>query len=250
MISRILPLLLAASVFFSTGGASAGEPVSKPVADKLRATLENPAMGLKVATVETSEIDGLYEVQFENGPLVYATPGGDHFILGDLFAVRAGGFVNLAEQRRDGERAEKLAAIDKSDMIIFSPEGEPRASISVFTDATCFYCQKLHKEVPELNKRGVEVRYLAYPRGGIGSDGYKQLVTAWCAKDPQDTLTRLKNREKVPENLCKENPVAAQYQLGQELGVRGTPALVTGEGQMIPGYQSADELMVTLGLKK
>jgi len=250
MISRILPLLLAASLLFSTSGASAGEPVSKPEADKVRAALENPAMGLKVATVETSEIDGLYEVQFENGPMVYATPGGDYFILGDLFAVQGGGFVNLAEKRRDGERAAKLAAIDKSDMIIFSPEGEPRASITVFTDVTCFYCQKLHKEVPELNRRGVEVRYLAYPRGGIGSDGYKQLASAWCAKNPQDTLTRLKNRETVPENVCKENPVAAQYQLGQEMGVRGTPAMVTEDGQMIPGYQSADELMVTLGLKK
>ena len=250
MISRILPLLLAASVLFSTSGASAGEPVSKPVADKLRAALENPAMGLKVATVESSEIDGLYEVQFENGPMVYATPNGDHFILGDLFAVQGGEYVNLAEKRRDGERADRLAAIDRSDMIVFSPEGKPRASIAVFTDVTCFYCQKLHREVPELNKRGVEVRYLAYPRGGVGSDGYKQLVSAWCAKDPQDTLTRLKNREKVQENLCKENPVAAQYQLGQEMGVRGTPAMVTEAGQMIPGYQSADDLMVTLGLAK
>jgi thiol:disulfide interchange protein DsbC len=48
--------------------------------------------------------------------------------------------------------------------------------------------------------------------------------------------------------VCEGNPVAAQYQLGQELGVRGTPAIITQDGQMIPGYQSADELMVTLGL--
>ena len=48
---------------------------------------------------------------------------------------------------------------------------------------------------------------------------------------------------------CDDNPIAAQYQLGQELGVRGTPAIVTQSGQMIPGYQSAEELMVTLGLE-
>ena len=52
----------------------------------------------------------------------------------------------------------------------------------------------------------------------------------------------------MPVNQCDDNPVAQQYQLGQELGVRGTPAMITETGQMIPGYQSADELMVTLGL--
>jgi thiol:disulfide interchange protein DsbC len=134
-------------------------------------------------------------------------------------------------------------------MIIFSPEGETRAHITVFTDVSCFYCQKLHKEVPELNKRGVEVRYLAYPRSGLDSPGYRQLATAWCASDRQDAITKLKAQQSVPENVCEENPVADQFALGQQLGVRGTPAMVTETGTMIPGYQSADDLMVTLGLE-
>jgi thiol:disulfide interchange protein DsbC len=94
----------------------------------------------------------------------------------------------------------------------------------------------------------VEVRYLAYPRAGVDSPGYRQLVGAWCAENPQETLTRMKNKESVPSKQCDDNPVAAQYQLGQQVGVRGTPAMVTETGQMIPGYQSADQLMVTLGL--
>jgi thiol:disulfide interchange protein DsbC len=61
-------------------------------------------------------------------------------------------------------------------------------------------------------------------------------------------LTRLKAREAVPGKSCEDNPVANQYRLGQEVGVRGTPAMITAEGRMIPGYQSADDLMVTLGL--
>ncbi len=82
----------------------------------------------------------------------------------------------------------------------------------------------------------------------MDSPGYRQLVGAWCAKNPQETLTSLKNKESVAVNQCDDNPVAQQYQLGQELGVRGTPAMITETGQMIPGYQSADQLMVTLGL--
>ncbi len=249
MTSRIFSRGIAAALALLTAAATAGEPAGKEVTAALQQALNQPAIGLTVESVHTSEIPGMYEVQFANGPLVYATSQGDYFIVGDLYAVSADGFVNLGEKRRDGERRDLLAAVDRDDMIIFSPKGETRGYVTVFTDTTCFYCQKLHKEVPELNKRGVEVRYLAYPRAGIGSDGYRQLVTAWCADNPQETLTRLKAREAVPEKTCDDNPVAAQYQLGQEVGVRGTPAMVTAEGRMIPGYQSADDLMVTLGLK-
>ncbi len=236
-------LLLALAVF-----AQAGTPADKATVAKVRAALDSPAMGLKVATVETSEVPGMLEVQFEAGPMVYATEDGSYFILGDLFQVNNGQFVNLAEKRRDKERLVKMEAVDTEDMIVFPAQGDTLAHISVFTDVTCFYCQKLHKEVPELNKRGIEVRYLAYPRSGMDSPGYRQLVGAWCAKNPQETLTSLKNKESVAVNQCDDNPVAQQYQLGQELGVRGTPAMITETGQMIPGYQSADQLMVTLGL--
>ncbi len=227
----------------------AAEPVPANVQDSLRKMLESPANGLKVATIEASEIAGMYAVQFQEGPLVYASASGQFFIVGDLFTVGPAGYVNLAEKRRDGMRAEEMAAVSAEDMIIFPAEGETLSHISVFTDVTCFYCQKLHREVPELNKRGVEVRYLAYPRAGLESEGYRKLATAWCAENPALTLTRLKNGESVPDNVCAGSPIAGQYQLGQSLGVRGTPAIVTANGQMIPGYQSADELMVTLGLR-
>ncbi|MBT4523277.1 MAG: DsbC family protein [Halieaceae bacterium] len=248
MILRVIRTALAALIVVCATATWAGEAVDKAVIDTLRSMLEQTSMGLEIATVEASEIEGMYAVQFRNGPMVYSTGAGDYFISGDLFSVGPGGFVNLGEKRRDAERVEQLASVGADDMIVFSPVGEPRAAITVFTDATCFYCQKLHKEVPELNKQGIEVRYLAYPRAGIGSDSYKQLATAWCATDRQGTLTKLKNRETVPNDVCSDNPVAAQYLLGQKMGVNGTPAMVTEGGRMIPGYQSAADLMVTLGL--
>ena len=248
MTNPIIRATAAMALLAVSSWVAAGEPADKATTEKLRAALTMPAMGLEVSTVEKSVIPGLYEVQFSTGPVVYSTATGDHIILGDLFAVDEKGYTNLTEKRRDGDRLAKLARVDEKDMIIFPAQGEPRAQLTVFTDVSCFYCQKLHKEVPELNKRGVEVRYLAYPRSGVDSPGYRQLATAWCATDRQDTLTRLKNQLPVTENVCADNPVAAQYELGQELGVRGTPALIMEDGTLIPGYQSADDLMVTLGL--
>ncbi len=246
-------LALTALVFALTGAVvQAGEPVDEAVTAKLRKNMEVPGTGLVIESVNTSNLPGMYEVQFKDGPLVYATADGSYFLVGDLFTVGPKGYVNLAEKRREGERLAALAEVKPADMIVFpatsGPDGKgpAKSHITVFTDVTCFYCQKLHKEVPELNKRGIEVRYLAYPRGGIGSPGYRQLASAWCADDRQSTLTQLKSKKAVAENVCAGNPVAAQYELGQQLGVRGTPAIITASGKMIPGYQSADELIAVL----
>ena len=249
MIYRVLKSVVMMVLLVVAPLVGAGEPLAKEQLDKLRAALEVPSVGLKVSSAQASEIPGLYEVQFTNGPLVYSTLKGDFFVVGDLYSVTGQGYVNLAEKRRDAQRVERMAALNRDDMIIFSPEGETRAYISVFFDTTCHYCQKLHEEVPQLNKNGIEVRYLAYPRAGLGSDTFKQLASAWCAADPRDAFNKLTSKQTLPENVCKENPVAAQYKLGQELGVQGTPAIITQTGLMIPGYQTADELMVTLGLK-
>ncbi|MEM6301183.1 MAG: DsbC family protein [Pseudomonadota bacterium] len=212
----------------------------------VRAQFSAPSVELAVKSVERSEIPGVYRVELTDGPVVYSSADGSFFVVGDLYAVESDGLVNVAELRRSEARKEVLAAVPKTDQIVFAPDGGTKSFITVFTDVSCFYCQKLHKEVPELNKRGIEVRYLAYPREGLGSKGFRQLASAWCASDQQSTLTRLKNREDLDENVCPGNPVADQFALGQQLGVRGTPAIVLPGGEMIPGYKSADELLTLL----
>ena len=225
--------------------ASAGD-----LKEKMAAALTGFAgQPIGIESVRSSPAPGIAEVQIENGPLIYATEDGAYFFLnGDLHQTRATGAVNLTEERRAVTRKEQLATVSVDDMVVFSPEGEPRDYIAVFTDVTCFYCQKLHREVDQLNAKGIEVRYLAFPRGGIDSDGAKKLATAWCSEDQQATLTELKAGVELPVNDCVDNPIAAQYQLGQDMGVSGTPAIVTSSGLMIPGYRPADDLAALLEL--
>ena len=228
--------------------AEDGDEADGELAARLSAALsENAGATIRVTTVKPTEADELLEVTLENGLVLYTTESGDHFVVGDLYAIKASGLVNLAEEKRSADRKLAMEEIDVADMIVFSPEGEVKDYISVFTDVTCFYCQKLHREVDELNARGVEVRYLAYPRGGLESDGARKLTTAWCSADKQDALTKLKAGTTVPEATC-DAPIADQYQVGVAMGVRGTPAIVTSSGQMIPGYKSADDLESILGL--
>ncbi|MFL2501972.1 MAG: DsbC family protein [Luminiphilus sp.] len=241
--ARVLWIPLMCAVWIT--GASAQE-----IEDRMGAALSAFAgQPIGIESVRPSPAPGIVEVQVVNGPLLYATEDGGYFFLnGDLHQVSAAGAVNLTEERRSLARKEQLAAVSLEDMVVFSPKGETRDYVSVFTDVTCFYCQKLHREVDQLNAKGVEVRYLAFPRGGINSDGARKLATAWCADDQQTTLTELKAGMDLPVNDCADSPIAAQYQLGQEMGVSGTPAIITSSGMMIPGYRPAADLIVALGL--
>jgi len=204
---------------------------------------------VKVESIASSEIPGVYAVQIKDGPMVYASPDGKYFVHGEMYTVQDKTFVNLSEQRASGLRAKEIAAVKTKDMIIFKPKGPTKAVLNVFTDIDCGYCRKLHQEMPELNALGIEVRYLAYPRAGVGSESYQKMVTSWCAKDRQGTLTRFKKGEAVPINTCADNPVTAQFQLGERIGVTGTPSLITATGELIPGYVPAQELAERLKIK-
>lgn len=85
-VTRFITGLMAALLGLASAWVAA--EVDPDVEQALRAKLDNPAVGLKVGTVSESQLPGMLEVQFENGPMVYATPDGGFFLVGDLFAVQ------------------------------------------------------------------------------------------------------------------------------------------------------------------
>ncbi|ROS05208.1 thiol:disulfide interchange protein DsbC [Sinobacterium caligoides] len=235
--------------------AQAGEAVPAAIQEKVMAKLKEGRGDLPYGKLEKSPLEGIYQVSIDGGPTLYVDKTGSHFIAGDLFRIESGEFVNLSEESRaaqmqafNGTRKEMMAKVKPEDMIIFPAKGKTKATISVFTDVDCGYCRKLHKEVPALNKMGVTVQYLAYPRAGIGSNSYKKIASAWCAKDPRAALGQLKAGKQITTNVCGDNPVAAQYALGQQVGVTGTPALVLEDGSLVPGYMPAEQLAKKLGI--
>lgn len=242
----LTPLLLAGCAVLAGHAVAAG---AKPeVARTILDRLNEARPDLEYSDVRLSPIAGLYAVQIVGGPTLYVTESGNHFVAGELFAIEGGQFVSVEEQARAGERLKLIAGLDKKDQIVFSPKGETKAVIHVFTDVDCGYCQKLHQEMEQINALGIEVRYLAYPRAGVSSESANKLATAWCAQDRNATMTRLKRREAVPIKTCADHPVAEHYRLGQLVGVSGTPNMVTEDGYMIGGYLPAEQLAQRLGI--
>ncbi len=235
----LAPLFSLALLACST--ASLAADVTDEMTQQISAKLKIVNDSIQIRSIKASPIDGLYEVEVNTGETIFTSASGDHFMLGNLFEIQGNRFVNLSEQRKKGQRADTLKRLKTEDMVIFSPKGEVKATVYAFTDVDCGYCQKLHAEMAEYNELGIEVRYLAFPRAGVGSKTYNEMVSVWCADDRQQAMTLAKSGGTVPAKEC-DNPVAAQYALGQEFGVTGTPALVLEDGSLMPGYVPAAKL--------
>ena len=197
---------------------------------------------LVINDIKQTKATGVTELQLESGETLYAIDGTDYFIKGELYRVGSEHLVNVSEEDKKHTRADLMAGIARQDMIIFPAVGEPKGHISVFTDSDCGYCQKLHQEVPELNALGIEVRYLAFPRAGIGSSTYQDLASAWCSDNKTAAMDKLKSRQPVVTNVCQDNPIDLEYALGNAVGVNATPAIVLSDGTLILGYRPAKTL--------
>ncbi len=245
--SMVAGLLLALAGPLLTPAHAAGEE------DQIRSRLQQAVPDAKVVAVRASAMPGIYEVELPGG-MVYSSADGQFVIQGDLLQLKGKQVVNLSEQSMATRRVALLKAVDRRDAIIFPARGKPKAVLTVFTDVDCGYCRKLHQEVPAMNKLGIEIRYLAYPRDlpryGLAGGAGRKMAQVWCSSNREQALTLAKQDDAIPPARpgCKA-PIVEQYQLGQRMGVKGTPAIFNDKGEQLGGYITAPQAAQLLGLK-
>ncbi|MFF7706918.1 bifunctional protein-disulfide isomerase/oxidoreductase DsbC [Pseudomonas sp. NPDC007930] len=234
---RVTRLFAAAALALASTFAVADDAAEQAI----RKTLASLQLDVPVESIGSSPLNGLYEVHLQGGRVLYASADGQYVMQGYLYQLKDGKPVNLTERTERAGVAKLINGIPQGEMVVFPAKGEAKSYITVFTDTTCPYCQKLHAEVPKLNAMGIEVRYLAFPRQGLNSPGDEQLQAVWCSKDRPASLSKLIEGKDVAAAKCA-NPVSKQFALGQQIGVNGTPAIVLQDGQIIPGYQPAAQV--------
>ena len=212
----------------------------------ISAKLENilPADAV-IESIEPSVFDGIYKVYYGDLQPIYVSQDGNFFIYGDMYQINSNRIINITNEETKSRRVDLLSSIPSNELIIFKSKNEISA-ITVFTDVDCGYCRKLHSQISEYNKVGITVKYAAFPRSGIGTQTFIRMVGAWCADDPKKVMTDLKNDKKLNLDFCDDQPIAKHYVIGQKLGISGTPAIITPDGELIPGYVSPEELLSRL----
>jgi thiol:disulfide interchange protein DsbC len=232
---KFLSIFLLITSLFVSFTTAAGESAT----EQLTQALAKSMPGVKPSKVSATPIEGLYEV-IVGTQVVYMSVDARYMIEGDLFDL-----VTKQNISEDSKSVIRLAAINElgdKNMLIYRPK-KVKNIITVVTDIDCPYCRRLHSEIPDYLKNDVEVRYVFMPLKGASD--MKKTISVWCSDDQQLALDIAKSGGDVEEKTCK-NPIKDHLKLARELGVRGTPAIIMEDGQMLPGYVPVDKLIAEL----
>ncbi|NBB92991.1 MAG: thioredoxin fold domain-containing protein [Gammaproteobacteria bacterium] len=228
---RIFPALIAAVMLSPVGSAIAADETA--IEQRIRSLVPNVD---SLAIAETP-VPGVMEVQVNND-VIYMSEDGRYLMQGRLVDLETQ--TDLTDSAKATLRREQIASLDRGEMVSFGPE-DADYELMVFTDTDCGYCRRLHDQIDDYNAEGIRINYLAFPRGGPQSGTFETMVSVWCADDRQEAMNTAKAGRTPPKAQC-DNPVEKHYRLGQTLGVTGTPALLTPDGSLIPGYVPPKQL--------
>lgn len=185
-----------------------------------------------------SPIPGWYTIR--KGAIVAYISGDGRFLLqGDMIDLESN--ANLTEESRNGARVKMMSAVPNEDLIVFTPENIEH-TVSIFTDIDCTFCRRLHSQIDDYMEQGIEIRYFLYPRNGPTSPSWAKAENVWCANDRNEALTLAKQDLEYPTRTCDASIVSKHYQMGQDVGLRGTPAIILGDGTLFSGYMPPDQL--------
>jgi thiol:disulfide interchange protein DsbC len=217
---------------------AAAQPSKEEIAERLN--------NVSAEDISDSPLPGVYQVQV-GSRVAYISEDGRYLMQGDLYDLETS--RNLTEASRASSRIDLLANVPADQMMVFAAaDGEPKHTITIFTDIDCGYCRQFHREIEQVNNLGIEVHYLFYPRTGPNTDSWAKAEKVWCSGSDlrNAALTRAKLGGEVPEASCEVNPVSSHWDLGHEIGVTGTPSVIAGNGEVIGGYMAPDTLLERL----
>jgi thiol:disulfide interchange protein DsbC len=211
----------------------------------IRQAMTKSMPSVKVDSVKPAVVKGLFEV-LVGANIYYVSEDGKYLLQGRLVDVAAR--KDLTEAKLNVTRKLAIEKMGQANMIVFKPK-ITKYTVTIFTDIDCGYCRKLHSEIDQYLAQGITIQYLFFPRAGKGSDSYNKAVSVWCAEDRNVALTAAKKDQKLPEKTC-DNPIDEHMQLAAEFDVKGTPMIISENGNVYPGYLPAKQLVEALENEK
>ena len=202
--------------------------------EQARKSIQESYPDLSIESIKKVD-ENFFEVII-HGEIFYLSSDYKYFIAGNVINVKTK--ENITEVSRKSRRLSILENLNAENMIVYKPN-KTNYILTIFSDTSCPYCQKLHEELDELIENNIEVRYILFPRFGQNTEAYMQMISIWCSDNQKTAL----DNENIEQNTQCDNPLNENLELAQKLSVTGTPMMFTENGSVIPGYQPAKEII-------
>ena len=197
------------------------------IAEKLKDTK------ITVNSVGDTPVEGVYEVIGNNGAtLMYYAPQADVIIFGEMYDQSR---KSITAARKIELQSAKIKDIPLADAIRI---GSGKNVVIEFTDPDCPYCRQAAKLFEGKN---VTQYVFLFPLKGLHPQAEDKCKYILSAADPGKAYYEVINGWKDKDDLANlavkdevKNKVKKLEELGQKLGIAGTPAIWIN-GNYVPG---------------
>ncbi|MFM9970951.1 MAG: DsbC family protein [Burkholderiales bacterium] len=187
----------------------------------------------KVDGVQKTGYGGLYEVRLGD-TLVYTDEKVNFLMVGNLIDAKTR--ENITEARK-----EKLSQVKFDDLPLDAAikvvRGNGKNVFAVFADPNCGFCKRFERDLATLSD--VTMYTFLYPilDSGNGGDSMRKSKAIWCSKDRGKAWMdlMLKNTAPIMAGNCDTAVLQRNLELGQKLGINGTPTSFAANGQRVIG---------------
>ncbi len=221
--------------------AATSQPTNNTAPQAVTDAVRKLAPHAAIQSITQTPIPSLYQV-IAQGQVVYVSADGRYMLQGNAYDLKT--HTDLSDAQMDRLRRAALASVSPAQMLRYAP-AHPKYTVTVFTDIDCPYCREFHRHIADYNAAGIAVDYLFWPRTGLDTSSAAKAVSVWCAADRKAAFTAAKAGVDPKPATCA-NPVKHDFELGVELGVDGTPTIIAGNGALIGGYVTPQDLLQRL----
>jgi len=232
-----------ASTWAQPTGPGPALAASGPVPSALTASLMGLAQRLQAlypstrfGPVDATAWAGVYEVAM-GANLAYVDASGQYFLFGHLYDM-------TTQRDLTAERKDTLTRVDFQTLPLADALKEVRGQgsrvLAIFSDPDCPYCRRLEAELKDLGD--VTVYTFLLPLDSLHPEARSKAVGVWCAPEPLQAWRDLMLQGQTPQASDCLHPVDRNVALAKQLGINGTPTLIAGDGRMMSGAASRQQI--------
>jgi len=231
-LARTLTLLALAAA----GAAHAATPEEEM--EHLKSVITSRFPEVPIEAVLPSPIPGIYEVDTATD-IVYADASGEYVISGNVMATKTR--QNLTSLRADERNSIDFATLP-IDLAIKNVKGDGSRVLAVFSDPHCPFCQRLEKELEQMDNTTVYT--FLFPIEQLHEGATKDAHALWCSADRSGAWKKWMLTQQSPEATkgCSTDPIAKIHDLGDKLKIQSTPTVFLSNGRRVTGALPAAEL--------